>query len=691
VVGLDGSVQELRFERRWHRLRFTQSADRRVFFNLDAPRTQWTILPDGSDRRPVPGVGSHPSYMPNGEEMLAFRNGGIWANRYDDGSERRILDMGSGGHGGPTIDGDFTVADPPKGRFANSILHVRTDGSQTCQRVFHYCNSWYIHTANWHPDHHTTHPHPTGSPDGTKTVFNSDMLGQYSDMYVVVNRLPEPPRQLAARVEGGGVVLTWQEPVKHREIRGYHVYRTDRSGLDYQRLTDEPAPETQWRGDAARGEAYYVVTAVEHSGLESRTSNEAFQEGDGQWRGHARVALEAESGRTVLPAEERIDWRLASNGYCVVCRDEKPGGRLTLETPLPKSGDYWLWARVQGDGALAVHCDAKPCGTIRFRTDEWTWVKADAAIRLAAGAHEIVFEFGAGRERVDKILLSDDTAFMPEGAMALDAEAPDTPRDLRIEPIGPNALKLSWTPSAAADVDHANVYCGAEEGFACDQGSLVGSPSENEFVDGGLALDTAYWYRVAAVDRAGNASAPCAPVRAATPAFTPVHIALRPTDVASTRNLILVESGAAGGPVLYWHADSLWSDPDSRHPASAVWRFKVARDGEYAVWIRSTRDRSQKAAFEFFIDDGAAIGCEVWGMWGEWPWSPVGAVYAGSPERFFLKAGEHVLRAEPRTPISQIADIVVTDDPTWWPVAGMSFEPRYMPQAPRPEAEEQNR
>jgi hypothetical protein len=41
----------------------------------------------------------------------------------------------------------------------------------------------------------------------------------------------------------------------------------------------------------------------------------------------------------------------------------------------------------------------------------------------------------------------------------------------------------------------------------------------------------------------------------------------------------------------------------------------------------------------------------------------------GSPQVFALKAGKHRLGARARTPQSQVAEIVVTDDPTWWPVA----------------------
>ncbi|MHC4597109.1 MAG: hypothetical protein ACYS19_19460, partial [Planctomycetota bacterium] len=81
VVGLDGSMQEIHLEKRWHRLRFTKSPDRRIFFNFDDPRTQWTILSDGTDRTSIPESGGHPDWMPNGSELTYYTSGAIWAIR----------------------------------------------------------------------------------------------------------------------------------------------------------------------------------------------------------------------------------------------------------------------------------------------------------------------------------------------------------------------------------------------------------------------------------------------------------------------------------------------------------------------------------------------------------------------------------------------------------------------------------
>jgi hypothetical protein len=210
-------------------------------------------------------------------------------------------------------------------------------------------------------------------------------------------------------------------------------------------------------------------------------------------------------------------------------------------------------------------------------------------------------------------------------------------------------------------VDHFNVYCGATADFACEQASLIGSPSETEFVDWGLALNTDYWYKVTAVNRSGNESLPTSSVPASPVPFEPVRIELKPAN-AGLENMTAAEIQSAGGKVL---------QPVAQGKAIATWEFDLPRDGEYAIWGRSTHTEGKNSAFDLAIDDRMKIPWRVWGQWDRWLWSPAGNMITGSPQIFSLKAGKHILRVRPETPTSQIAEIVITDDPSWWPVEGM--------------------
>ncbi len=658
VVGLDGSVREIKFERRWHRLRFTRSPDCRIFFNFDDPRTQWTILPDGSDRTSIPDPGSHPDWLAGGAELTYYSIGSIWAVRYDGTGKRLVLHLGSGGHGGPTLDGDWFVSDTPRtGNYPNSILYLRTDGSETCHTICKHGSSYYGHTALWHPDHHSSHPHPISSPDGTKTLFNSDFLTEFTDIYVAVNRLPDPPQNVSVRVEGTKVVVSWERPRRGREICGYNIYKTSTSGINYRRLNPTLIPATETTDFLDTAPAYYVVTAVEYSGLESRPSEEVSQRGNAAWEGPARIALEAETGTIVLPMEERVGQPDASNLYCVASRAEKAGGHVVLNVVVPKTATYVLWARVKGDGALAATCNGTPSGSLPCVGSKWSWQKSQMPLSLSAGSHELKLQAEKGTESVDKILLTDDRGFVPNGLLAVDETPPAAPVHVAAKPCGPNSIAVSWVTKDSSDIDHYNVYAAPRADFACTQATLVGSPSEREWVDWGLPVNSTYFYRVTAVDRAGNESAPSPAVQAGLPRLQVVRVELKPAS-AIVENMAVKEIAAAGGPVLL---------PTQPRNAAAEWEFDIPSTGDYAIWGRSMHDAKQRVVFDLVLDGKPIGNWQVRGLWQEWVWSAAGNRTAGSPQVFALQAGKHTLRLQPRTANAPIADIAITNDPTWWP------------------------
>ena len=61
------------------------------------------------------------------------------------------------------------------------------------------------------------------------------------------------------------------------DVKGYHVYRTEKPGGAWQKLTDRPVPETVYLDTtAASGVSWrYAVTAVDGAGNESAKSADA--------------------------------------------------------------------------------------------------------------------------------------------------------------------------------------------------------------------------------------------------------------------------------------------------------------------------------------------------------------------------------------------------------------------------------
>lgn len=73
----------------------------------------------------------------------------------------------------------------------------------------------------------------------------------------------------------GRVFLTWNEN-KERDLEGYHVYRSVKSGADFQRLTGSVIRRTTFSDETVKQGMtyYYAVTAVDRTGNESGRSRE---------------------------------------------------------------------------------------------------------------------------------------------------------------------------------------------------------------------------------------------------------------------------------------------------------------------------------------------------------------------------------------------------------------------------------
>jgi hypothetical protein len=91
---------------------------------------------------------------------------------------------------------------------------------------------------------------------------------------------------------------------------------------------------------------------------------------------------------------------------------------------------------------------------------------------------------------------------------------PPVPADL-VALAEPGRVRIVWRASEAADFAGYHVYRREETG---EPRRITEQPLPTpEFVDTGVAGGTPYWYRVTAVDQAGNESAPSPEVRAAVP------------------------------------------------------------------------------------------------------------------------------------------------------------------------------
>lgn len=143
----------------------------------------------------------------------------------------------------------------------------------------------------------------------------------------------------------------------------------------------------------------------------------------------------------------------------------------------------------------------------------------DAAISHASGVLEPDAEQGGelgvradslapGRYAAELVVASNSTrgstAALPF-VLVVDGEPPAAPEALAAAP-GPRAVALSWTPSADASASY-DLYRGTEAGFDTTGARVTRLPAgATSHLDRDVEGDATYYYRLVAVDAAGNRS-----------------------------------------------------------------------------------------------------------------------------------------------------------------------------------------
>ncbi|MBN2632733.1 MAG: hypothetical protein JXR66_04190 [Bacteroidales bacterium] len=668
TVTREGKVYVAPFARMVHRLRFTKSSDGRIFSNFDDPRTTWTSNYDGSDRREIPFEGGHPDWVPGGK-MLFFNARQLMPDgtvefdvRYDavdqDGKNLRTI-YPYGGHASACLDGMYFACDGGEG--SGSVNYVSLDERNIAITLFPNHTSRYDHSNKWHPDHHSTHPHPNSSPDGTKIVSNSDVLAQFTDIFLSVSRLPDPPSKPVNVLEGPVHKLIWNRPFRCRETKGYIVYGTNKTGRDYQRLFAEPVKDTFCLIPAEAAMKYFVVTAIEHSGLESRPSAE-ISVGPDTDDAIATISIEAETVIPVMHITEKLDMQNASNGRFISPRDSNCTEGFLLETDVLRSGEYNVWARIRGNGKLTFQEQKIIPDTLVPGQTKWQWVKYGRPITLNKGSAKLNMAFADGQGCLDKVIITTDKGFIPEGIMKVDETPPSVPVISKIYFVSPGNVRIEIKKPGEADFSYFNIYSSFNRNFLCDQFTLTGSPSENIFIDWGLPLNRKVYYKITSVDISSNESEPSVLSVAKPDMFSPEYIYLQ-TESGSIVNMSEAVAAQNGKEYLA---------PDDEMPASVSWDFEIRKEGYYAFFGSSVCHPDRKMpGFSVDIDGKITTTWKPFGMYGTWKLSPVGEKHSGTPELFFLERGSHTLKVVPENRDSYVSGFVISNDPSFSPVDEM--------------------
>ncbi|MDY0168676.1 MAG: fibronectin type III domain-containing protein [Thermoguttaceae bacterium] len=535
------------------------------------------------------------------------------------------------------------------------------------------------------------------SPDATKIHYGSSMTGRFRN-YIAVMARPRPPVNLSWTVKDGAVVLAWEPSTYSRETRGYLVYRSQRSGDDYRLLTPEPVEGTSWRDKTVQpGKGYYyVVSALEHSGLESGYSAEAARAGvdlPADVDAPLVVYAEPEDAIRDLPTGALpglamgVDRHEASDWYFLYHHPDAQRGEASLSLHVPANGRYHVWARLRSAGEEESRWEIVVGDrnlTMSTSEDRWTWGRAGGSpLALEAGRITVGLATSDRAAQLDLLCLTTDANFQPEGPRPQNTQPPAAVEGLRVENVRPRVNRLTWDPSDSPGLAYYHVYASREAFDAPEQRLRIGSPTETELIDWGLQAGTEYYYAVTAVDRQGNESSLGRVVTVATPArqVPAATIELHFAD-ADLEGPFERSTGAGTRGAAYLVPEDLAAN-------RASWEINVPHAGRYYFWLRYLHRGSGGRGDEVQHQVRAMIdGRRIATLGGGstdlhvpdrliapesrladrlWTWAWPGSVNLESVE---LPEGRHTLTLSSFAPNVRYDTLIITDEPTWQPPDG---------------------
>lgn len=193
-----------------------------------------------------------------------------------------------------------------------------------------------------------------------------------------------------------------------------------------------------------------------------------------------------------------------------------PSGTATFGFYVPYAATWKVWVRLYGESAAGDSWFESVDGAARqaispSKTGVWTWTVA-RAYSLAAGLHTLELGGADAEARADRVLITDDPAFVPTEQAVGDVTPPSPVASFTATP-GNQQVTLQWTNPLDADFQKTVIRYRTDGRFpvspvdglpVTEQAAAPGSA--DSFVHTGLVNGTRYSYSAFAVDGSGNVS-----------------------------------------------------------------------------------------------------------------------------------------------------------------------------------------
>jgi hypothetical protein len=187
-----------------------------------------------------------------------------------------------------------------------------------------------------------------------------------------------------------------------------------------------------------------------------------------------------------------------------------------------------------------------------------------------------------------------------------DHRPPSAISGLRASGGDTNVIDLAWKPATDdTNVDHYEVYGSQDPGVAVGPSTLLGTTKTEGFRHDGLGLRETWYYRVRAVDAAGNAG-PASAVASATTGSTVRYEAEALLPATESTDPAVAQGNCCGAS---WSgATQIWFQA-TKAPSHFSVHFDVPQDGTYDLSEMYTRARDY--GVHTVAVDGQAVGAPV--------------------------------------------------------------------------------
>jgi lysophospholipase L1-like esterase len=396
------------------------------------------------------------------------------------------------------------------------------------------------------------------------------------------------------------------------------------------------------------------------------------------------VWLEAESGSIVAPMVVASDSQASSGQYVWVPNGTgnvfdplQSGGTVTHTFTVPVAGNYVVWGRVMvdtsagaDDDSLFVSMDSGSYSlwdTLRGTLAVWGWDLvnnrggADPVVYpLSAGQHTLKIKQREDGTKLDRILITDDMAYVPQGMGEVLSSVPE----ITSVPVTQATAGQVYSYDVNATGNPAPTYALTTYPAGMTINQTTGLIQWAPTVAGQFNVT------VEASNTQGVATQSFAVT--VNPEASSVYVWLEAESGSIVAPMVVASDSQASSGQYVWVPNGTGNVFDPLQSGGTVTHtFTVPVAGNYVVWGRVMVDTSAGADDDSLFVSMDSGSYSLWdtlrGTLAVWGWDLVNNRGGADPVVYPLSAGQHTLKIKQREDGTKLDRILITDDMAYVP------------------------